>query len=146
MCEWINPHRHLEAHRAQSGQHVSIEREPGSASPAGWTLDRAQTLAHTTVGPSRAHPCPPGAGMRTSPQLAGPQDSQELSAVQVLRAQPGCPFKEPTICPLAPCTEAMCFGFDSLICDSLLLELQDILYAAGCSYCRCCVVDICPPR
>ena len=84
--------------------------------------------------------------MRTSPQLAGPQDSQELSAVQVLRAQPGCPFKEPTICPLAPCTEAMCFGFDSLICDSLLLELQDILYAAGCSYCRCCVVDIGPPR
>lgn len=84
--------------------------------------------------------------MRTSPQLAGQQDSQELSAVRALRVQPGRPFKEPTICPLAPCTEATCFAFDSLSYLQLfLLELQDLLCAAGCS-CHCCVVDIGPPR
>lgn len=57
--------------------------------------------------------------MRTSPQLAGPQDSPGLSAVQVLR-KPSLAVLQAHDLPLAPCTEAIRFGFDSLICDSLL--------------------------
>ena len=84
--------------------------------------------------------------MKTSPQFAGPQDSQELSGVRFSEPSLAVPSRSPRSAPLPLCAEVTCFAFDSLSYLQLfLLELQDLLCATGCS-CHCCVVDVGPPR